>query len=239
MQDIEELLKDMWPDEPIRNDKLSSTIQKITVDFGDELAPVPSTYNMQYANGNAQLRDFFKIVGDICITAMEDYKVKFMPYELANVQYKQDPDFRMDKPIIAYRVIDRRHSEDSAYKPIITSDIADKDNERVVTRYTERFDSIVQFLFMSTNYDEAHDIMDMFEEIMVNYAGFIRSQGILDYHFLNQNGEIPDSPFRETLVAFPLNYKVKTEKNRVITKESIKSVNVLGTATNHKGEPLV
>lgn len=239
MKDIEELLNEMYPDRTNNNMLSGSVIQKVQVDFADNLAPVPSTNNMQYAEGNAQVRDFFTIVGDICKSAMEDMNVEYMPYEVANVIYKSDSDNRLEHPVITYRVLDRRHSDDSSYKPMVTSDIADNDNKRTITRSTERFDSTVQFTFMSTNYEEAYDVMDMFEEIMINYAGFIRKKGILVYYFLNQNGDISESPFRETLIVFTLNYKVKTEKNRVITKESIKSVNVQGTATTPKGEPLL
>lgn len=224
---LEDLLNELYPDKKNLNEVV---IQDVTVDLTKK-RDIGSTRNMQFAEGNAQIRDFFKMVGEICLLAMEDLNVEFLPYEYAVINRK-DADQRLGKNIITYRIVDRRHSKESGYKPKETSNMLDAETDRTITRYTERFDTVVQFCFMSMNYDIAYDMMDMFEEIMINYAGEIRKAGIVEYNFINQNGDLIDNAFREIMIVFTLNFNVKTEKNRVITRENVKRVHVQGKAVD-------
>lgn len=234
---LEDLLNDLHPGEKNNWKEASNIIQNIETNAAYQ-SESSSIKNMKFANGNAQLKDFFEMIGEIVMSAMEDLRVEFLPYEYA-VVYKKDSDQRLNKNIITYRVVDRRHSKNSGYKPKETSNILDKEANRTVTRYSERFTSVVQFCFMSMNYDEAFSMMELFEEIMINYAGELRGAGIVEYNFLNQNGDIAENAFREIMIVFTINYTVNTEKNRVITRENVKKVRVQGKTSNNDGKPLI
>lgn len=223
MSTFEDLLNNRFPNGTMHEE----VIMDLDITFKDEDKKEDgSTRNMQFANGNAQLRDFFKMVGYICESAMDDLDIQYIPYESAML-YKRDADYRLNKDAITYRVKRRVHSEGTSYKPRDTSSML-VDDGHAVTRYTEYFTSTVQFCFMSTNYDKAWDMMDRFEEIMNSYSSHIRGAGIVDYWFEEQEAYVPDIDFREIVNVFVLNYKVKTERNVVITNEGINKVNIQG-----------
>ena len=232
MANFEDLLKDKYP-EGYSDEEVFIDMTFTTAD-GEKLIDDTSTKNVQYANGNAQLRDFFEMVGFICESAMDDLEIQYMPYEQALI-FKRDSDFRLNKNTIAYKVNKRYHTDGMGYKVRNTSSLLEEDQQHHVSRYTEYFTSEVEFCFMSMSYDRAHDMMDRFEEIMASYYKHIRGAGIVDYWFEEQNGIDPHIDFRDVMVVFVLRYTVKTERNTVISNESIKNINVLGKIVHERG----
>ena len=233
MNDFEDLLKKRFPTGNMKDEEI---IMDMTFELKDNepLKQDRSAINAQFANGNAQLRDFFEMVGFICESAMDDLNIQYLPYEQA-LLYEKDSDFRMNKNTIAYRVKKREHTDKMGYKTRNTTTLLDEDEQHAVTRYTEYFTSTVEFCFMSTNYDAAWDMMDRFEEIMTAYYKHIRGAGIVDYWFEDQSGVDPHIDFREIMVVFVLHYTVKTERNTVISNESIKMNTVLGKVVHDQG----
>ncbi|MGM9543920.1 MAG: hypothetical protein ACI3T9_02945 [Romboutsia timonensis] len=231
MDDFEKMLNERFPTGTMDEE----VIMNMTFELGDNegLNESSSTKNAQFANGNAQLRDFFEMVGFICESAMDDLDIQYMPYEQA-LLYKRDSDFRMNKNTIAYRVIKRQHTDKMGYKTRNTTTLIDNDDLYGVLRYTEYFTSDVEFCFMSMNYDKACDMMDRFEEMMNGYYKVLRGAGIVDYWFEEQVGVDPNIDFREIMIVFVLHYTVKTERNTVITNEGIKKVNVLGKVVHDR-----
>lgn len=233
MDKFEELLNQRFPNGT--NGEEIFMNEWFTFGDGEGLKPDGSVKDLQFANGNAQLRDFFKMVGFICESAMEDrLDIQYIPYEQALI-YRRDPDHRLNKNTVAYRVLNREHTEGKGYKMRDTSSLLDEDEQHHVTRYTEYFTSSVEFRFMSMNYDDAHDMMDQFEDIMNAYYRHIRSSGIVDYWFEEQVTSDPDIDFREVMIVFVLHYIVKTERNIVITNEGITNINVLGAIVHDRG----
>lgn len=233
MDRFEELLKDRFPTGMMKDEEIFMDMT-FSLSDGDTLKEDGSAKNAQFANGNAQLRDFFEMVGFICESAMDDLDIQYMPYEQA-LLYKRDSDFRMNKNTIAYRVKKRKHPEKMGYKTRNTTTLLDDEEQHAVTRYTEYFTSEVEFCFMSMNYDRAWDMMDRFEEIMAGYYKVIRGAGIVDYWFEDQTGVDPNIDFREIMIVFVLHYTVKTERNTVITNEGIKNINILGKVVHDRG----
>ncbi len=232
MSSFEDLLNERYPDG--YNDE--EVIIDMTLTYGDKdkLVEDYSSKDVLFANGNAQLRDFFEMVGFICESGMDDLEMQYMPYEQA-LLYKRDSDFRLNKNTVAYRVKKRYHTDKMGYKMRNTTVLLEEDAQHMVSRYTEYFTSDVEFYFMSINYDVAHDMMDRFEEIMASYYKHIRGAGIVDYWFEEQDGTDPNIDFRDVMVVFILRYTVKTERNTVISNESIINVNVLGKVVHDRG----
>ena len=233
MDKFEELLQKRFPTGDMKDEEI---IMDMTFELpeGTPLKPDGSAKDAQFANGNAQLRDFFEMVGFICESAMDDLNIQYMPYEQA-LLYEKDSDFRMNKNTITFRVDKREHTDKMGYKTRNTTSLLDEDEQHHVTRYTEYFTSTVEFRFMSTSYDAAWDMMDRFEEIMTSYYRHIKSAGIVDYWFEDQDGTDPHIDFRDIMVVFVLHYKVKTERNTVITNEGINLINVLGKIVHDRG----
>ena len=232
MSSFEDLLNERYPD----GYKDEEVIIDMTLTYGDKdkLVEDYSSKDVLFANGNAQLRDFFEMVGFICESGMDDLEMQYMPYEQA-LLYRRDSDFRLNKNTVAYRVKKRYHTDKMGYKMRNTTVLLEEDEQHAVSRYTEYFTSDVEFYFMSMNYDRAHDMMDRFEEIMASYYKHIRGAGIVDYWFEEQDGTEPNIDFRDVMVVFILRYTVKTERNTVISKESIRNVNVLGKVVHDRG----
>lgn len=232
MSSFEDLLNQRFP-EGVDGDEVIFDVTLIGSE-DEKLVEDGSSKNVLFANGNAQLRDFFEMVGFICESAMDDLEMQYMPYEQA-LLFKRDSDFRLNKNTVAYRVIKRYHTDGMGYKIRNTSALLEEDGQHAVSRYTEYFTSEVEFCFMSMNYDIAHDMMDRFEEIMTSYYKHIRGAGIVDYWFEEQKGTDPNIDFRDIMVVFVLRYTVKTERNTVISNESIKNINVLGKVVHDRG----
>lgn len=231
MSTFEDLLHDRFPDGTMDEEVIMDLDIKLS--DNDKLKEDGSARDVQFANGNAQLRDFFEMVGFICESAMDDLAIQYLPYEQA-LLYKRDADARLNKNTVTYKVTKRVHTDKMGYKVRDTSALLSEDEKSAVNRYTEYFTSTVQFCFMSMNYDEAWDMMDRFEEIMNSYSTHIRSAGIVDYWFEEQEDYVSNIDFREIMIVFVLNYKVKTERNTVITNEGIRNVNVLGKVVHDR-----
>jgi hypothetical protein len=230
MERFEQLLQQRFPDRKL-NEEVIMDIRGIN---GGKATAGSSLGDMSFAQGNAQVKDFFEIVGLISESSMDDLNIQYMPYEKAALLIK-DADYKAENTI-AYKVHDRRHTEGFSYKPRESAQIVDDDERRIVTRYTEHFTTEVDFYFMSTNYDQAWEMMDRFEDTMISYSSYIRAAGITEFYFQNQLDYIPEIDFREIMIIFVIRYIVKTERNRVITKESVKNIDVYGKVV-HEGMP--
>lgn len=235
MSSFEELLKERYPDgrydqEVILNIDITNPDNDSEIEKEDK-----SVRNMLFANGNAQIRDFFEMVGFICESAMDDLSIQYMPFE-KSLTYTRDPDKRLDKNIICYRVVKRRHTDGKGYKPRNTSDLLSEDDQKVAARFSEEFTTTVEFRFMSMNYDTAYDMMDCFEETLLAYSTHIKQEGIMDFWFEEQIGYIPDIDFREVMTVFVVNYVVKTQRNTVIMNEGINKINVLAKVVHEKND---
>ena len=224
MDHFEELLQQRFPD------KGDSRYNEVIIDIrginGGKATAGTSLEDMSFADGNAQVKDFFEIVGLISESSMDDLNIQYMPYEKAALLIK-DADFKAYNTI-GYKVHDRRHTDGFSYKPRESAEIVDDDERRIVVRYTEHFTTEVDFYFMSTNYDQAWEMMDRFEDAMISYSSHIRKAGICEFYFDHQLDYIPEIDFREIMIIFVIRYVVKTERNRVITKESVKDIDVYG-----------
>lgn len=196
----------------------------------------PSGNNILKANGNAQLRDFIKYVGLIVESVFKEDKVEFLPNEKAFAA-KEDADKRLMRPIISYKVIERNYKSGSNYVPRVRDIVVD-DKGRTGELYSEFFKSKIQFQFIASEYNTAWDMMDKFEELMIQYRSFLKEKGISNYYFCEQEPDTYCQDFLEILSVLTINYFVETEKNRVIFKENINNIRIHGEAINPDGSPI-
>lgn len=181
-----------------------------------------NTNNLQKAKGTASLLDFIDMVALIVESTMDDMNVTFMTDERAYL-FKEDPLEPINHPMVTFKVLDRVHTDKTAYKPRYMEEITGDDGRPGII-YNERFTNMVQFNIIAPEYRIAWSVMERFEDLMISYAETIRGNGIVEYFFLKQYRDSYYDSFRNTFTVLSLVYRVDTETLRVIFKENINDI---------------
>lgn len=181
-----------------------------------------NTVNLQKAKGNASLMDFIDMIALIVESTMDDLHVTFMTDERAYL-FKEDPLEPINHPIVTFKVLERVHTEGTAYKPRLMEEITGPDGRPGII-YNERFTNQVQFNIIAPEYRIAWSVMERFEDLLISYAETIRGNGIIEYFLLKQYSDSYYDSFRNTFTVLNLVYRVDTETLRVIFKENINDI---------------
>lgn len=183
--------------------------------------------DMLRADKNASLTDCIRMIGTIV-----DYDMKVNDVKFINDEYQiklTDPEIPINNPYISYKVISRKPSNE--YKPIIREEAneCDKYNQqRGGSIYGQFFDCIVQFNIYANESILADKIMDDFEELILNYTGYLKKEGVSEIYFKEQVTDNEYNNFRETLSVRNLRYYVKIEKLRVIFNRRLDDIEIYG-----------
>jgi hypothetical protein len=218
MNDLEEYIAQSSGAGKIVKQSMQAALEKET-SYGSKL---------QTANGNASLLDFIKMVGLIIESNLDDLNVEYLPYE-RGYAIQEDPNEPVNHPVITFRVKSRVHMENRGYKPVLF-DTFQTENGKSVSVFTEYFTSLVQFDIIANEYDLAWEVMDRFEEALLAYVETIKGNGITDYFLWRQFNDDYYDNFRNTMSILNLEYRVDTERIRVIFNENIKDIITTGTA---------
>lgn len=194
------------------------------------------TKNRLRAKGNAQVRDFISMVGLIVESIFEDKHVEYLPYE-KTYSLLEDMDQTITHPYIAWRVIHREYRDKTALGPSIRDTLID-DEGRSGEVSSECFSTIVRFYIINTEMNSCLDLMEEFEDMLIEYRPHIKEQGIVNYYFSQQLEDSFAQDFRDIVSILTLDYIVLTEKNRVIFRENTKSILLRGEAVNEDGSPI-
>lgn len=193
------------------------------------------------AEGNAQLFDFISLVGQIVESIYsdnnEENKVSFFPRSKAYF-LREDPDQKFRNPAITYQVMSRKIKDKTSKNPQLRENGFEKDDDRTYEVFTTTYVSVVRFQFLALEYNTAFKLMDEFEDMMVEYAGFIKSKGIVSYYLLEQQADDYNTDFRDIVDQLTLDYYVETQKNRVIFRENAKTLIINGEATHEDFSPI-
>lgn len=188
------------------------------------------------AQGNAQVRDFIRMVGLIVESLFEDKHVVYTPYE-KTYSVREDMDQTLNHPYIAWRVVHREYKDKSSIGPYLRDSIFD-DEGRSGEVSSECFKTRVRFYIINTEMNLCWDLMDEFEDMMIDYKSHIKKEGIVNYFFDQQLEDDFAQDFRDIVSILTLDYIVLTEKNRVIFRENTKSILLRGEAVNEDGSPM-
>lgn len=134
-----------------------------------------------------------------------------------------------DKPVITYSVVQRETK--SEIKPRLRELIEEADvnngEKRVGEVWGQKFKCLIQFNVFASVYKEAEQVMEKFEETIIQHAGFLKRNGVAEIFF---NRHLTDSHFdtmRETLSIRNLEYYVEIEKLTVMFKEKINQIEII------------
>lgn len=188
------------------------------------------------AKGNAQIRDFISMVGLIVESLFEEQHVEYLPYE-KTYPIREDMDQTITHPYIAWRIIHREYRDRSAIGPYIRDELFDKEG-RSGEVSSEAFQTRIRFYIINTEMNSCWDLMDEFEDMLIDYKSHIKQQGIVNYYFDQQLEDDFAQDFRDIVSILTLDYIVLTEKNRVIFRENTKSILLRGEALNEDGSPI-
>ena len=138
----------------------------------------------------------------------------------------------------SFQVISRKIKEKSSKMPQLMETGFEKEDDRTYEVFTTDYVSIVRFQFLALEYNTAFKLMDEFEDMMIEYSGFIKSKGIVTYYLLEQQPDDYNTDFRDVVDQLTLDYYVETQKNRVIFRENAKTLIINGEATNEDFSPI-
>lgn len=207
----------------------TSVLNNEKKDYDTELKPGGLAKGWDRANKNCNLSDCIRMIGMIVDYDLKDYKVEFTSNEY-QIRIK-DPEIAVNHPYISYKVISRKPSNE--YKPIIREEVNEYDEynrQRAGAIFGQTFDCIVQFNIFATESIVADTIMNKFEELILNYTGYLKQEGVAEIYFKEQVTDSDYNNFRETLSVKNLRYYVKIDILRVILNRRMDYIDIYGDA---------
>lgn len=176
----------------------------------------------QKSDKGASLYDFIEMVSKLVELTIPN--AIFIPDE--GKIFTLDAMKSFDKPVITYNIISRKTKGE--IKPRVREQVTELDvedgSERIGEIWGQKFQCLIQFNIYASVYKDAEQVMEMFEETMIKYAGFLKKNGVAEIFF---DEHLTDSHFdtmRETLSIRNLRYYVEIEKLTVIFKEKIQEI---------------
>lgn len=179
------------------------------------------------ANKSANLQDFIKMVGKIVSMALRKQKVEFVPDEGKRVVF--DPSEKVDHPYITYRVISR--TPKGELKPrerehLVSEDVARDGEGRQGRVYGQKFKCYVQFDIIASEYSEADEVMNTFEDLILAYAHYFKKNGVAELLFEKHLTDKDFDIYRQSVSVRSLQYYVEVEKLTVVFDSEIKEINI-------------
>lgn len=177
------------------------------------------------ADKSASLYDFIKMVSKVVALALKDKGVEFVPDEGKRLVI--DPQVPLEHPYITYKVVDRSPKGELKPRERETLIVENTDNETDARKgrvYGQKFKCIVQFNIIASEYSEADEVMNTFEDLMMSYAHYFKKNGVAELlfekHFTDENFDI----FRQTVSVRSLQYYVEVEKLTVMFDQEIEVI---------------
>lgn len=194
--------------------------------------PKNAAPNRLKANKNATLDDFIEMVGKV-VTVYDgnaegkNYNIDFQFDE--GIRIKTDPEMPINNPYITYKVIER--VPDKELKPreresIYLEDTGNKNDMRPARIYGQKFKCIVQFDIIASEYKQASEVMNIFEDIIFSYTHYFKKNGVGEILFKKHYTDSTYDIYRDTVSVRSLQYYIEIEKQFVMFDDIIENVNV-------------
>jgi len=180
----------------------------------------PENNQRLQARKSADLTDFINMIAKLVSKGMKKQKAVFSPDE--GDRPKADLTIPLNEPHIYYDVISRVPKKE--LKPRERQEILehhiDKEHIRQGRIFGQKFECIVQFNIMSSDYKSADEVMKVFEELIFNYTSYLKENGVAEVLFKQQMTDRGLDPFRQFLSVRSLQYYVEVEKLHAVFDES-------------------
>lgn len=182
-----------------------------------------SSPKRQKSDKSAQLYDLIKMIDKFVSLTMKGVAFQAEEGKVVMMDSMQD----INHPIITYKVISRKPIKE--YKPRLREtldEIDDNNDKRIGEVYGQKFKYLLQFNIICSEYKDAEEVMNKFEELIFKYTGFFKKNGVAEIFFSEQITDDYYTKLRETLSVRNLIYYVEIEKLTVIFKERIKEIEI-------------
>lgn len=203
------------------DDLESLLVQRSAQNFhvANEVANVNNSQYLQ-ARKSASLTDFINMVAMLVSKGMKKQKVIFSPDE--GDRPKVDQAVQINEPHIYYDVISRVPKKE--LKPRERQEILechnDKNNIRQGRVFGQKFECVVQFNIMSSDYKSADEVMKVFEELIFKYTSYLKENGVAELLFKQQMTDRGLDIYRQSLSVRSLQYYVEVEQLHAVFDES-------------------
>jgi hypothetical protein len=178
----------------------------------------------QTSEKSASLFDLIKMINKLVSLTMPN--VVFIPDEGKVIETEAMK--KIENPIITYKLISRVPKGELKSRVRDTIEETTKDGEKRLGEVCgQKYECLIQFNIFASVYDEAEEVMEHFEELMMSYTGFFKKNGIAEIFFKKQFTDDNYINLRETLSVRNLCYYVEIEKLTVIFREKIKEIELL------------
>lgn len=171
----------------------------------------PEDSNIMTSKAVCSFTDFVAMVQKVVDIGLKDLKVKFEPDE--NRVPILRPDVEIDTPYITFKINERIPKE---LKPRIRQNIMeskDKYNEqRFCTVYAQKFSIKVQFDIFATTCKTANEVLDRFEDLMLENTGYFKKNGVSECIFSKQYTDTNYDSYRQNTSVRNIEYIVELEK---------------------------
>ena len=175
------------------------------------------------AADNASLEDFISMLAEVCSKTMQRWHAELNPNEGAVLK---DEDQKLEHPVILYEVISRIPYNE--LKPRQLEDIIEKVDEEGHVRlgriWSQRFDCVIQFNVVASDYSTANAVMTTLEDAILTYSGYFKSKGVGELlfkrHFTDKNYD----RYRQWLSVRSLQYRLVVEKLTTVFDTTIESI---------------
>lgn len=88
----------------------------------------------------------------------------------------------------------------------------------------QKFENIVQFILWAKTHKEANKRADWFEDLMREYAWFIKYKGVDEFYMLERGEDIILDVDQQRIVGRPFHYYVRTEKLTYLSEPTIRRI---------------
>lgn len=205
----------------MRQDELAILLQE-----KEERTKIATNKNLQKplkARANASLTDMIALLIKLCDRSLQSYKAVFNPDEGAVIK---DVDKPLEHPVILYEIIDRKPKLE--LKPRQSEEIIETEEtdggKRLGRIWTQRFSCVVQFNVIASDYQTANAVMNILEDVILTYTGYLKSEGVAEIIFKRQFTDKNLDKYRQRLSVRSLQYDVEIEKITTLFDTTISEI---------------
>lgn len=164
------------------------------------------------AEKNADIPDLIEMISQMVTVGMKELNVEFVPDDGARLII--DPNKKtVKKNYIYFFVYSRIPLEmKPRFREEIQANVNNGNKRRIGNIYGQKFEAIIQFNIIGCSYDEANKVMTRFEELMFQYIGYFKKNGIIDCVFHKQLTDQNYDVYRNNVSVRNLQYKCQVER---------------------------
>lgn len=196
------------------------------VSENDNMTPeqykLPNEVRNSNSKANINLFEFIKQLQSICDVVMPG--VQFIPDDKKGIYIQ--PNAKIDTPFISYKTKSRRSFKER--KLMERHEFLEKTDEsieaRIGTLFAQRFKCYVQFNIFASGYNIVEEVMDKFEDVIIDYASAFKEAGLVEIFFEEQIEDEKYDSYRQIASVRNLIFFVLFEKQKITYDQVIQSI---------------